>query len=67
MVRPLLRYIHSLRPSASHRVVVLIPVVLPRHFWHQALHNHLDLLLTAALRRQRNVLVARLLLPLSKG
>jgi amino acid transporter len=66
VVRPLLRYIGSLKPSASHRVVVLIPVVLPRHWWHQALHNHLDLVLTAALRRRRNVLVARLMLPLRK-
>jgi amino acid transporter len=64
VVRPLLRYIGSLQPSAAHRVVVLIPVVLPRHFWHQALHNHLDLVLSAALRRRRNVLVARLTVPL---
>jgi amino acid transporter len=66
VARPLLRYIGSLKPSASHRVVVLIPVVLPRHFWHQALHNHLELVLTAALRRRRNVVVARLTLPLRK-
>jgi amino acid transporter len=66
LVRPLLRYIRSLQPSPSHRVVVLIPVVLPRRFWHQALHNHLDLVLSAALRRQRNVLVARLPFPLRK-
>ena len=45
-------------------MVVLIPVVLPRHFWHQALHNHLDLAISAALRRRRNVLVARLTVPL---
>jgi amino acid transporter len=66
VVRPLLRYIGSLKPSAAHRVVVLIPVVLPRRFWHQALHNHLDLVLSAALRRRRNVLVARLSIPLRK-
>ena len=66
VVRPLLRYIGSLKPSAAHRVVVLIPVALPRHFWHQALHNHLDLVLSAALRRRRNVLVARLTVPLRK-
>jgi len=66
VVRPLLRYIGSLKPSAAHRVVVLIPVVLPRRFWHQALHNHLDLVLSAALRRRRNVLVARLTVPLRK-
>lgn len=64
VVRPLLHYIDTLKPSASHRVVVLIPVVEPRHFWHRALHNHLDLILTAALRRRRNVVVARLTLPL---
>jgi amino acid transporter len=64
VVRPLLHYIGTLKPSARHRVVVLIPVVEPRHFWHRALHNHLDLILTAALRRRRNVVVARLTLPL---
>ncbi|MGP8161349.1 MAG: APC family permease [Candidatus Dormibacteria bacterium] len=64
VVRPLLRYIGSLKPTAAHRVVVLIPVVAPRHFWQQALHNHLDLLLSAALERRRNVVVARLTLPL---
>jgi amino acid transporter len=60
VARPLLGYISSLKPSASHRVVVLIPVVLPRHFWHRLLHNHLDLVLTAALQRRPHVVVARL-------
>jgi amino acid transporter len=64
VVRPLLHYIGTLKPSPNHRVVVLIPVVEPRHFWHRALHNHLDLILSAALRRRRNVVVARLTLPL---
>jgi amino acid transporter len=64
VVRPLLRYISSLKPTAAHRVVVLIPVVAPRHLWQQAFHNHLDLLLTAALERRRNVVVARLTFPL---
>jgi amino acid transporter len=66
VVRPLLRYIGSLKPSANHRVVVLIPVVVPRRFWHRALHNHLDLVLSAALGRRRHVVVARLTLPLRK-
>jgi len=64
VARPLLRYIGSLKPSASRRVVVLIPVLLPRRWWHAALHNHLDLVLSAALRRRRNVVVAKLVLPL---
>ncbi|MHB1501592.1 MAG: APC family permease [Candidatus Dormibacteria bacterium] len=65
VARPLLRYISSLKPSAARRVIVLIPVVLPRHFWHRALHNHLDRVLSAALSRRHNVVVARLTLPLS--
>ena len=64
--RPLLRYIGSLKPSASHRMVVLIPVVLPRRFWHRLLHNHLDLVLSAALQRRPHVVVARLPLALRR-
>ena len=66
VTRPLLRYVGSLKPSAAHRVVVLIPVVLPRHFWHRPLHNHLDLVLSAALQRRPHVMVARLPLPLRR-
>ena len=64
VARPLIRYISSLKPSPSRRVVLLIPVIEPRRFWHRALHNHLDLVLSAAFRRRRNVVVARLTLPL---
>ena len=66
VARPLLRYIESLKPSAGHRVVVLIPVVLPRYFWHRPLQNHVDLVLSAALRRSPHVVVARLPLVLHK-
>jgi amino acid transporter len=66
VARPLLRYISSLKPGPTRRVVLLIPVIVPRHFWHRALHNHLDLVLSAALSRRRNVVVARLTLPLSE-
>ena len=64
VARPLIRYIGSLKPSPTRRVVLLIPVIEPRRFWHRALHNHLDLVLSAAFRRRRNVVVARLTLPL---
>jgi amino acid transporter len=67
VVRPLLRYIGTLKPSADHRVVVLIPVVLPRRLWHRLLHNHLDLVLSAALQRRPHVVVARLPMPLRRG
>ncbi|HVB13981.1 MAG TPA: APC family permease [Candidatus Dormibacteraeota bacterium] len=66
VVRPLVRYIGSLKPSANHRVVVLIPVVLPKRFWHRLLHNHLDSALSAALQRRPHVVVARLPLPLRR-
>ncbi len=62
--RPLVRYVGGLKPSATRRVVLLIPVVQPRRFWHRALHNHLDLVLSSAFRRRRNVVVAKLPLPL---
>jgi hypothetical protein len=39
-------------------------VIEPRRFWHRVLHNHLDLVLSAAFRRRRNVVLARLTLPL---
>jgi len=64
VARPLVRYVGSLKPSATRRVVLLIPVVQPRRFWHRALHNHLDLVLSSAFRRRRNVVVAKLPLPL---
>ncbi|HVB54340.1 MAG TPA: APC family permease [Candidatus Acidoferrales bacterium] len=66
VARPLVRYIGSLKPSAGHSVVVLIPVVLPRHFWHRLLHNHLDRVLSSALQRRPHVVVARLPMPLRK-
>jgi amino acid transporter len=62
--RPLVRYVGGLKPSATRRVVLLVPVVQPRRFWHRALHNHLDLVLSSAFRRRRNVVVAKLPLPL---
>jgi amino acid transporter len=59
-VRPLVAYINSLKPTPSHKVVVLIPVVLPRKWWHSIYHNHLDYSLTAALKHRHDVVVARM-------
>lgn len=64
VARPLVRFVSSLKPSPTHRVVVLLPVVVPRHIWQSGLHNHLDLVVSAALRRRRDVVVARLTMPL---
>jgi hypothetical protein len=56
-------YSWSVKPVADHLGVVLIPVVLPRRFWHRRLHKHRDLVLSAALHRRPHVVVARLPMP----
>ncbi|MGC2295415.1 MAG: APC family permease [Candidatus Dormiibacterota bacterium] len=65
-VRPLVTYINSLKPSPSNKVVVLIPVVLPRKWWHSIYHNHLDYSLTSALKHRHDVVVARMPLLLKR-
>ncbi|MGA8206660.1 MAG: APC family permease [Candidatus Dormiibacterota bacterium] len=59
-VGPLVQYINSLKPGPARKVVVLIPVVLPRKWWHSVLHNHLDYPLTAALKHRHDVVVAKM-------
>jgi amino acid transporter len=65
-VKPLVQYINSLKPGPAHKVVVLIPVVLPRTWWHSVLHNHLDHSLTAALKHRHDVVVAKMPLLLKR-
>ncbi|MGB6771437.1 MAG: APC family permease [Candidatus Dormiibacterota bacterium] len=65
-VRPLVTYINSLKPTPSNKVVVLIPVVLPRKWWHSIYHNHLDYSLTSALKHRHDVVVARMPLLLKR-
>jgi amino acid transporter len=65
-VKPLVQYINSLKPGPAHKVVVLIPVVLPRKWWHSVLHNHLDHSLTAALKHRHDVVVAKMPLLLKR-
>jgi len=43
---------------------VLIPVVLPDRLRYSFLHNHLDLVLTSALRTRADVVVARVPMPM---
>jgi amino acid transporter len=61
VVRPILRFLDALegREHTHDRVVVLIPVIRPTKWRHRILHNHLDLVLTAALRDRLDVTVAR--------
>jgi amino acid transporter len=59
VVRPLVEFIDEKRATGDHLVVVLIPAVVPRRFWHRILHNQLDLVLKNALRERSDVLVGR--------
>ena len=43
---------------------MLIPVVVPDRFRYRVLHNHIDVVLSAALRRRTDVVVARVPMPL---
>jgi hypothetical protein len=44
--------------------VVLIPVVRPDRVRYRILHNHIDLVLSRALRSRMDVVVARVPMPL---
>ena len=48
-------------------VVVLIPVVIPDHLRHRLLHNHIDSVLSAALRSRTDLVVARVPIALGEG
>ena len=43
--------------------MVLIPVEVPEHVRYQILHNHVDRVLSAALRTRTDVVVARVPMP----
>lgn len=60
VTRPFLRYIRSLEHSEQDRIIVLIPEILPAHFWQRMLHNQRGVILAAALQQHSNVVVGRL-------
>jgi amino acid transporter len=60
VVQPMCEYIERLRAEAPERLlVVLIPVIVPRKLRHRLLHNHLDLVLSSALRQRTDVVIGR--------
>ncbi|HLG91677.1 MAG TPA: APC family permease [Acidimicrobiales bacterium] len=65
VVGPIVSYIDSLRAGTRDQIVVLIPVVVPARVRHRLLHNHLDLVLSAALRHRTDVVVARVAMELA--
>jgi amino acid transporter len=56
---PIASYVDHERNKGDAQLVVLIPVVVPRHWWHRVLHNQADLAIAAELRRRPDVVVAR--------
>ncbi len=64
VVRPVVAYIDELvAAEADADVVVLIPAVAPSHLRHSTLHNHIDFVLSNALRNRSDVVVARVTEP----
>ncbi len=63
VVRPIVQYIDEERATRDEQIVVLIPVVVPTRLRYRVLHNHVEVLLSAALRSRTDVIVARV--PLS--
>jgi amino acid transporter len=65
VVAPIVAFIDEARRNPDHQVVVLIPVVIPTRLRYTILHNHIDRVLTYALRTRTDVVVARVTLPLA--
>ncbi len=57
IIRPLLRFVHSVDRRVHGRVMVLIPQVVPRKPWQYLLHDQLGLILAAHLRSRDDVVV----------
>jgi len=64
VVEPIVRYIDQVCAVADEQVVVLIPMIVPPKLRYSFLHNHLDLVLSNALRERPYVIVARVSMPL---
>jgi len=64
VAEPIVTFIDEFREHHDKEVVVLIPVALPDRLWEQVLHNHIDFILTNALRTRPDVISARITMPL---
>ncbi|HMK97953.1 MAG TPA: APC family permease [Acidimicrobiales bacterium] len=59
VVRPLVAFIDKLREHHHEHIVVLVPVVVPDKLRYLLLHNHLDTVLSSALRGRPGIVVAK--------
>ncbi len=56
---PVLAFTGRLREQRAEQIVVLIPVATPDRLRYRFLHDHLDLMLAAALRSRADIVTAR--------
>jgi amino acid transporter len=64
VIEPIVAYIDKISDSCSDQIVVLIPVVVPNKLRHRLLHNHIDAVLTSALKKRTDLVVARVVMTL---
>jgi amino acid transporter len=64
IVDPLVHYVDAARAKGDRQIVVLIPVAVPSELRFRILHNQMDLVLGAALRKLTDVVVARVGIPI---
>ena len=63
VVQPIVSFIDEARLDSGQQIVVLIPVVVPEHIRYRILHNHMDRVLSLALRTRTDVVIARVPMP----
>jgi amino acid transporter len=59
VVEPIVEFIDHERATRDGQIVVLVPVVIPTRVRYRLLHNHIELILTRALRSRTDIIVAR--------
>jgi amino acid transporter len=64
VVTPISDFIDKERSKHHQQIVVLIPVLAPSKLRYRILHNQLDLVLSAELRKRTDVVVARVQMPI---
>jgi hypothetical protein len=64
IVDPIVAFIDEARQHHRQQVVVLIPVIIPTRLRYTILHNHIDQVLSRALRTRTDVVVARVAMPI---
>jgi hypothetical protein len=67
VVEPIVAFIESERLAGDRQIVVLIPVLIPSKLRYRILHNQLDVVLSAVLRHDPDVVVARVSVALTSS